>query len=1446
MTREEELLRQLEEERSARKAAEALAQERLVEIEQVKRRIASTHDATNEGAFPFSKDFASGSDWSNMQAEVQDEYPSPVFRLSFSGEVLLANLAAQDFMYGFMRHRLHALKRLLLLHISRIRKQQGNKSAAFDLCIADRYYHVLYYPVPTKGYFNIYMTDFTEQRKAEEALSESQKLLRNIALTIPIIVYIYDVEKDTCIYMNEQIQAVLGYSGQDLDEMKGQIFSRVVVPEQKQAIQRHMQRMQQASDGEVLDIEYTVQTKTGELKNLFCRESVFKRKDSGAVKLIIGSAEDVTQLRQQSFELLRQKNFYEAILNHIPSDVAVYNNQLQYLYVNPAAITDNEVRRWIIGKTNKDYSILRNIPQERMKQRSQHLQMVLATKERVEFEECTLDRQGTASYHIRRLNPVLNQQGEVELIIGHGLNITELRRAQEEIVASEAKNRAILAAIPYLMFIIDQHGNYLDMQNEQQNTLIVPKEQVIGSNIYSLLPTDLASKLMEKIGKVLSSGVSEKVDYDLELPVGIRHFEDSILKYSDNEVLTIVRDVTEEKRAAQEVREKNEFIRQVLDASPSLIYVKDAEGKMVLANQGFANLFGKSLEEVLGQHNDDIHHQKEEAAFYRDVDQQVMQEQREVRVQERFTDQAGEVQWFNTVKKPLITSDGKVNVLGVSTNVTEQRLANKRLKASEELHRLLSENSKDMVSLHNLDGSYIYVSKAVEEVLGFKQDELLQKQLHEVVHPADFEYLQEQVQYEVLKLKLNITLQHRFIRRDGTELWAETNIRPILNEHGEPVKLQSAARDITQRRKSEGALKSSEKKYRDLINYSPAYICTHDLDGTIQSVNPYLLNTLGYTSEEMIGHSLVEFFPEGAKENFLLYLQKFSTANLIDGVLTILNKEKEIRHLYYKNYKVEEPNMAPYIIAIAQDITDRLRTEQELTKAKEAAEESARVKENFMANMSHEIRTPMNGILGMAGLLHKTELTDTQQNYLNIIKQSAENLLVIINDILDIAKIDAGKLELEEIPFNLSEAVQLAFQTFIYKAEEKGLTYTSVKPHTMYPVVVGDPYRLNQVLLNLLSNAIKFTDEGSVTLSYEVLNEDDDSISLEFSVADTGIGIPPSKMGYIFEGFSQAYSSTTRKYGGTGLGLSISQTLIEMQNGRIWVESKEGEGSAFKFSLTYPKSAEELPVAQDEVIDYSSLRDIKVLLAEDNEVNVFLAQSILEGWGAQVDVAYNGREAVKLAEQNQYDVVLMDIQMPELSGIDATQDIRSLTDTAKAGVPIMAMTANALKGDAEKYLAAGMNDYISKPFEEDKLFKKIEALLPHRQPQREEQPHPTVEQSAEEKPLYDLAMLEKISRGNKAFIRKTMHLFLDTVPVTMADMQQKHAQADWDGVSAAAHKLKSTIDTMRIEKAKDVVRRIESQAKEKQNLPAVEKDIKTLVQVMEQVIGQLSAELAEV
>ncbi|SFF83173.1 PAS domain-containing hybrid sensor histidine kinase/response regulator [Pontibacter chinhatensis] len=1442
MVQYEELLRQLEEEKKARKAAEALLQSQQSEIAQLKQQLQP--EGRDRILYP-DQAAAGEPEWQKLHAEVQDEYPSPVLRLSFTGEILSANLAAQDFMYGVIRQRLHGLRRLLLMHIRRVEKRHSNRSASFDICISGRYYHVLFYPVAKRGYFNLYMTDFTERRKAESALLESQSLLRNIAHTIPNIVYIYQMEGNSCIYINEQIMSALGYSVMDIAEMEGQIFKHIVVPEHQHRIKEHTQRMLGARDGEVLEVEYLVHKKDRSVRNLFCRESVYKRKENGQVKLVIGSAEDVTQIRQQSLELQHQKDFYEAILNHIPSDIAVYNNRLEYLFVNPAAVMDKEMRHWLIGKTNEDYSRFRNIPAERMKRRSEALRSVLEKKQYSEFEEKMQTREGEESYHIRRLNPVLNQQGDVELIIGHGMNITELRQAQEQMLASEKKNSAILAAIPDLMLIIDKDGRYQGMQNERQERLLFPKHKVIGSHVSELLPKVLAERYVSLVQKVIETGHHESIDYELEFPDGLHYYEGRILKYNDNEVLTIVRELTEEKKAALEIKEKNELIRQVLNTSSSLIYVKDAEGRIVMANQEYARLFNKPLEELIGKKITDFHPYREEAELYLESDLRVVQELKEVRLQECYSQPDGDPQWFNTVKKPLITSDGSVNMLGVSNNVTEQRLADRRLQESEELHRLLSENSKDMVSLHHLDGSYIYVSKAVEEILGYTQEEILQLQLHEVVHPDDLEHLKEQVCYEALKHKQYITLQHRLLRHDGNELWVESNVRPILDEAGNPVKLQSSIRNITQRRAANEALRSSEKRYRDLINYSPAFICTHDLEGNIQSVNPYLLQMLGYTTEEMVGHNLAEFISRDSSNVYKDYLRAISQAKLVDGILPLLSKEKDIRHLYYKNYKVEEPNQPPYVIGIAQDITDRLRTERELKKAKEAAEESARVKENFLANMSHEIRTPMNGILGMAGLLKKTQLTDEQQNYLDIITQSADNLLVIINDILDIAKIESGKMELEQIPFSLCDTVQMAFKNFIYKAEEKEIAY-AYKPDDQHPpIVIGDPYRLNQVLLNLLSNAIKFTQEGSVTLSCQVLDETEDNITVEFAVADTGIGIPPSKMEYIFEGFSQAYSSTTRKYGGTGLGLSISKTLIEMQNGRIWVESKEGKGSTFKFVLTYPKSKEVYQEVREDNIDYKSLGPIQVLLAEDNEVNVFLAKSILEGWGAEVTVAYNGMDALELVEKNRYDIILMDIQMPELSGTDATEAIRKLEDPVKAHTPIIAMTANAIKGDSEKYLASGMDDYISKPFEEAKLFRKIEALIRNNKPATTPEPEtPATSESINPVQLYDLAVLEKIARGNKAFIKRTKLLFIETVPVTLQDMRQCRDRSDWQGVSAAAHKIKSTIDTLRIASAKEVVRRIEENAKKQENVEAIKVDINCLTDILNRVLVQLQDSLA--
>jgi PAS domain S-box-containing protein len=1274
----------------------------------------------------------------------------------------------------------------------------------------------------------------------------ASELVQNIMHMVPSIVYIYDLEQDKSIYLNSCIKKILGYTQDDLDAMNGHFFMSVVLEEDNPLLLRHTQDMLQALDGEVREITYSVKAKDGSTRILFCREAVYRRNDAGKVVQIIGSAEDATRISKKNHELARQKEFYEAILNNLPSDVAVYNPDLRYQFVNPAAVADDHVREWIIGKTNEEYCAYRNVPLHRIESRGAHLRKTLEERRMVAFEEKMVNKQGVASFHLRRLKPVLDESGNVKLIIGHGLNITELHNAQLEIKAREAKIKAILDALPDMMFVIDKNGVYRELHNENPEHMLYSKEEIIGSTLFEMLPAPLSQSAFDIIQQVLATGKMRSINYDLE----DRYFEGRIVKHNDDQVLAIVRDVSEERKAAIEIKEKNDFIRLVLDTSPTLVFVKDGKGTFKLMNHECAALFGLQPDEAVDVKARDIHHEPRELQFYNEIDQLVIATGQEMKVQESFTFPDGRVEWFNTIKKPLTTKDGEVHVLGISTNITEQYNANKRLEESEELYRLLSENSRDLVCLHDMEGTYLYVSNAVEEMLGYKPQELIGTSAYNIVHPDDVSIVAEMGHQLALRQKhTTTTVQHRKRHLDGYYIWVETNIKPITDSDGSIIRIQSSSRDITERRLADEALKNSEKKYRELITYSQAYLCTHDMQGVVLSVNPYLIQMLGYQEHEIVGRELKEFLPLLHRPNFPAYLEQFEQQTVVQGILCVIGKDRRERFLNYQNYKVQEEGQQPYVIGIAQDVTDRIQTERELKKAKEAAEESARVKENFLANMSHEIRTPLNGVLGMSGLLAKTRLDEQQLHYLKIINQSADNLLVVINDILDIAKIEAGKLELESIPFYVQETVQTAYQTLKYKAEEKEIALSLGALELPEVPLQGDPYRLNQILMNLLSNAVKFTDEGSVTLSARTLEETKSTITTEFSVTDTGIGVPADKRHIIFEGFTQAYSSITRKYGGTGLGLSICKNLVERQGGEIWVEDNPAGGSVFRFMLTYPKSEIELlPESEPSILDYTSLGAVKVLLAEDNEVNVFLAQAIMEEWGFVLDVATNGKEAVDLASERDYDIILMDIQMPELSGIDATLHIRALGDARKANIPIIALTANALKGDAEKYLSVGMNDYLSKPFEAEMLFTKIANLLPdrqrennERQPVQEEAPL-FLQQPAES--LYSLDVIRKMSHNNEAFVNRASQLFADTIPLTVRDMEQALEQQDWKTVSALAHKVKSTIDTMKIESVKETVRFVESNAKQESNLPEVRTGVHTIAHVLLQVVDDITAKMS--
>lgn len=401
----------------------------------------------------------------------------------------------------------------------------------------------------------------------------------------------------------------------------------------------------------------------------------------------------------------------------------------------------------------------------------------------------------------------------------------------------------------------------------------------------------------------------------------------------------------------------------------------------------------------------------------------------------------------------------------------------------------------------------------------------------------------------------------------------------------------------------------------------------------------------------------------------------------------------------------------------AREQLEKTKREKEIAEIeRKKAEEAKKTEQQFLANMSHEIRTPMNVVIGMTNLLLKTSMNDQQAKYINAIKHSSENLLVIINDILDLSKIEAGKIDFENIHFSLEETLNLVYTTLKFKAEEKGLKMHIDIDKNLPPMIIGDPVRLSQILLNLAGNAIKFTSKGSVTIKCEKLNEEKKKIMVRFSIIDTGIGIAEENISKVFESFTQASSETTRKYGGTGLGLTISKQLVELQDGTIGATSKLGEGSVFYFTIPYLAGSEMTLEKKIREIDPKILAELstkRILLVEDNHFNQIVATDTIHDLvkGLKVECAMNGREGIEKLKINTYDLVLMDIQMPEMDGYETTKYIREKMPDAIKNIPIMAMTANVLKEEIENCFDSGMNSYIAKPFDPEDLLNKIIKLL---------------------------------------------------------------------------------------------------------------------------------------
>lgn len=570
--------------------------------------------------------------------------------------------------------------------------------------------------------------------------------------------------------------------------------------------------------------------------------------------------------------------------------------------------------------------------------------------------------------------------------------------------------------------------------------------------------------------------------------------------------------------------------------------------------------------------------------------------------------------------------------------------------------------------------------------------------------------------------------------------------------------------------------------YEAVVQDGSDVIFIVDFEGKIRYHNAAVRNKLGYKSS-LVEKNFFDFVsPDMQDELRLKFKQSQRRAYSQNVEFQFLCFDKSYKFLEFNAINLKHKEDLPGFILDCRDITQRKKDAEELVRLQKA-------KEQFLANISHEIRTPINGIAGMASLLSQNPSPEERETYLNAIKHSAENLKVIINDILDLAAIESGKLKFEQIAFNLTDLLPSLISTFTYQAKEKKIKLSYDIDPALNRILKGDPVRLNQILINLISNAVKFTHEGSINISCEVERTQKGVVWVRMEVADTGVGIPDDKLNTIFESFSQADASVTRKYGGTGLGLTIVKQLVELQKGKITVRSKVNSGSTFIVLIPYSSGKAERPErvskAQKSQLKDQLTRNMNVLLVEDNDINRLYAKSILKNWNCNTEVAENGLVAVEKIKNNDYDVVLMDVQMPVMDGLEATRAIRSMTN-GKQNVPIIALTANATQKDVEKCSAAGTNDYLPKPFTPADLFKKIFEdlkIVPARQ-------RP---QFADRKPAFDLTYLKSMSQNNEDFIREMMETFVQTLPPILDKMEKSASDKEWDKVAKLSHQIKPSL-----------------------------------------------------
>ena len=701
-----------------------------------------------------------------------------------------------------------------------------------------------------------------------------------------------------------------------------------------------------------------------------------------------------------------------------------------------------------------------------------------------------------------------------------------------------------------------------------------------------------------------------------------------------------------------------------------------------------------------------------------------------------------------------------------------------------------------------------FVSPAIEALTGLPPAGFLG--LESVAHPDDAQVRSEAIEAAIAARK-PYSLEYRIRHQDGSERWVYDNGQAVLDEKGAPAFLVGSMFDVTERRRTTEALRLRDQFFKALFENGGVGIMSNDDQGRFIEVNDNSLEFFGVERKDLLGQTLIGYTHPDDRPRAAEQIRKLiaGEADSWRWESLFLRKDGEERWGDVAASAIRGPD-GRFIsgITVIADITARKRQEEELRKVREAAEAANRAKSAFLATMSHEIRTPMNAILNTAAFALETELTQQQRQYMTVIETAARGLLALINHILDFSKIEAEKLELESAPFELMEVLDEVTQIFRAKVIENGVELVVRAGRDVPQTLVGDAHRLRQVLINLVGNAFKFTERGEVGLAVSRGPDAGGPVELLFAVRDSGIGIPHEKQGQLFQAFSQADSSTTRRYGGTGLGLAISLRLARLMGGDLSLVSEPGVGSTFTLTArfgvadarTLPDGLAPPPLPFRSTAGADEFKGLRVLLAEDNEANRFVATELLSRLGFVIDVAVDGVQAVRMALSRPYACVLMDVQMPEMDGIEATRHIRGSPGPA-AEVPIIAMTANAMKGDEQIFLAAGMNGYVPKPIDRAELLAALQRQLRAMPMVQESQPAAA---APAELPIalagVDLQGAYARLGVSQETLERLLARFAEGLPRGLAVLAAAVEARDHDAVRLHAHSLSGSAGTLAVDR----------------------------------------------